>query len=122
MHEMAICQALIRQLEQLAADNGGGRIRQATLRVGPLSGVEAPLLDRAFAFARRSSQATADTALVLESATIEVRCNDCGERSAAAINRLLCACCGSWRTRVTAGDELLLMRVELERLPLAVAL
>jgi hydrogenase nickel incorporation protein HypA/HybF len=33
------------------------------------------------------------------------------------MNRLTCAACGDWHTRVISGDELLLESVELETTP-----
>lgn len=114
MHEMAICQALIRQLEQVSAEHGGGRVRCLRLQVGPLSGVEAALLQRAFAFARLASPITAEALLELETAEIVVQCVSCGQQSSVKLNRLLCGHCGSWQTRVTSGDALLLLQVELD--------
>jgi hydrogenase nickel incorporation protein HypA/HybF len=42
-----------------------------------------------------------------------VHCKDCGAESDAAPNRLLCAACGGWRTRLISGDEMLLANLEL---------
>ena len=45
---------------------------------------------------------------------MRVSCTACGAESEVAPNRLLCAACGGYRTRVVAGDELLLASLELE--------
>ena len=41
MHELAVCQALIEQVERVARDNAARRILSITVSVGPLSGIEA---------------------------------------------------------------------------------
>jgi hydrogenase nickel incorporation protein HypA/HybF len=51
--------------------------------------------------------------LTIEPADIVVRCSQCGAESQATANRLLCAACGDFRTRVISGDELILQSVEL---------
>ena len=51
MHELAICQALIEQVERVARDNAARRILSITVSVGPLSGVEPQLLEHAYPLA-----------------------------------------------------------------------
>ena len=47
MHELAICQALIAQIEDIAGQRAS-RVRHVCLGVGPLSGVEPRLLENAY--------------------------------------------------------------------------
>jgi hydrogenase nickel incorporation protein HypA/HybF len=51
--------------------------------------------------------------LFIEATNVEICCLSCGSQSQTAPNRLICAACGGYRTRVVAGDELRLRRVEL---------
>lgn len=112
MHELSVCQALVQQLESVSAANGGGAVELVRLRIGPLSGVEAPLLQRAFPLAAAGS--IADGAeLVIGIAKIVVECKECGAQSEAAPNRMLCGACNSFRVRMVSGDEMLLESVEL---------
>jgi hydrogenase nickel incorporation protein HypA/HybF len=112
MHELSVCQALVQQLESISAANGGGAVELIRLRVGPLSGVEAELLRRAFPLAAAGS--IADGAeLVIEAAPVTVQCNACGARTEAKPNRMLCGACNSFRVRTVSGDEMLLESVEL---------
>jgi hydrogenase nickel incorporation protein HypA/HybF len=48
MHELAICQALMSQIETIARDNQASRITSITLGIGQLSGVEEKLLRHAY--------------------------------------------------------------------------
>ena len=114
MHELAICNALIGQLEKVAREQNAAKIVAIVVRVGPLSGVESALLQRAYLVASQGSVAES-AELTLKLMPIRVYCNECGVESDAVINRLICAECGGWKTTLTSGDELLLERVELER-------
>jgi hydrogenase nickel incorporation protein HypA/HybF len=113
MHELSICQAMMSQVEAIAAREGASSVAAITLRIGPLSGVVPELLQQAFTIARVGTLA-ADAELVTELQPIRVRCLECDAESQVEPNRLLCSACGSYRTQVTSGDELLLASVELD--------
>jgi len=112
MHELAICQGLIRQVEKIALEKGASSVDSIVLSVGALSGVEPPLLDRAFEIACMGSVAE-NAELEIQTGPIVVECRLCGGSGEARVNRLLCPACGDWRVRVTTGEELLLLRLEL---------
>ena len=112
MHELAICQALIAQIEDIAAQRAA-RVRQVFLGVGPLSGVEPQLLADAYPLACAGTAAEGSR-LEIEETGVRVRCRTCSAETEAAANRLVCGICGDWHTDLIAGDELLLLRVKLE--------
>lgn len=113
MHELSLCQGLLRQVEKVAAQHQASGVGKIVLRVGGLSGVEPTLLQRAFEVARMGT--LAETAvLVIERGPVVVRCRQCGGSCAVPVNRLLCTYCGDWRVQVVEGEELLLLSVELD--------
>ena len=113
MHELAICQALITQVTDLATERSATSVSDIFISVGPLSGVESALLQNAFPIAVAGT--VADGAqLHIDNLPVRVHCKDCDAESEVSANRLLCAQCGTWKTRLVSGDELLLTRVELE--------
>ena len=114
MHELAICNALIGQLEIVAREQHAAKVVTIVVRIGPLSGVESTLLQRAYLIASQGSVAES-AELTVKLMPIRVYCRECGAESDAVINRLICAKCGDWKTKLISGDELLLERVELER-------
>lgn len=118
MHELAICQALLDQVEGIARQHSA-RVSRVHLAVGPLSGVEPRLLERAYGLAATGTAAD-HSELIIEEAAVRVRCRSCGAESTASAQRLLCAACGNWQTQLTGGDELLLLKVELSEDSLAV--
>ena len=115
MHELSICQGMLSQVSAIAARHRAHRVTRIRVQVGPLSGVEPQLLAQAFPLARAGTVA-AEAELELESLPIRVLCQRCGAESAATANRLLCAQCGDYHTRLVSGDELLLASVELDRM------
>lgn len=114
MHELSVCQGLLQQVEDIAHQHAADRVTMIALQIGPLSGVEAGLLQQAFTLARAGSIA-AEASLVIESLPVRVSCETCGQESEAAPNRLLCGHCGDYHTRLISGDEMLLVSVELDK-------
>lgn len=112
MHELSVCQAMMAQVEEIAAREGASAVAAIVIRIGPLSGVVPELLQQAFTVARAGTLA-AEAKLVTEEQPIRIRCLECDAESEAQANRLLCGACGSYRTQVLSGDELLLASVEL---------
>ena len=115
MHELAICQALMAQVEAIADENKASRVVRITLGLGPLSGVEERLLKHAYPVASAGTVAQG-AELLIRSTPIRVRCSSCGKESDAKPNRLVCGHCEDWQTRLVSGDELLLIQLELDKL------
>ncbi|WP_296895643.1 hydrogenase maturation nickel metallochaperone HypA [Thiobacillus sp.] len=116
MHELAVAQALVEQVEAVIAQHGATQARMIRVRIGPLAGVVPALLASAFPLAAAGSRAE-HAELDLVAAPVKVRCQTCGAETEAAMNRLLCGACGDWHTQVISGDDLLLESVELETTP-----
>jgi len=112
VHEFSICQSLLSQVTVIASDRGASAVERIVVEIGPLSGVEPALLAQAFAIASAASCA-AHATLSIETTQVIVSCIACSAQSQAAPNRLLCGVCGGYRTRIVAGEELRLRRVEL---------
>ena len=113
MHELAVCQALIGQVAEVARERHAVSVTDIFVSVGPLSGVEGLLMQNAFPIAAAGTVAN-EAKLHLQETAIRISCEECGKESEAIVNRLLCEHCGHWRTRVVSGDELMLQRVVLD--------
>ena len=113
MHELAVCQDIIAQVEQLATEHKARAIHSISLEIGPLSGVEAALLEAAFPIASAGTVAE-QAQLEITAMVITVKCNECHKQSEASANKLICEHCGSWQTRLVSGDEMLLKRIEMD--------
>ncbi len=111
MHELAICQSIISQVETLAQQYQAKQVIEITLKIGLLAGVESELLKQAFPLAAAGGCAE-NAELKIESIPVKVKCSQCNAESDVVPNRLLCQNCGDWRTKVISGDEMLLARIE----------
>ncbi len=114
MHELAVCQALIEQVNKIAIEERAVLVSDIYVSIGPLSGVESVLLQNAFPIAAAKTVARA-AILHLHESPVRILCESCGAETEVAVNRLVCGKCEDWRTRLVSGDELLLERVCLER-------
>jgi hydrogenase nickel incorporation protein HypA/HybF len=112
VHELAVAQALVEQVDAVIDQHGATQASLIRVRIGPLAGVVPELLATAFPLAAAGSRME-HAELDLVDAPIQVRCQACGAETAAAMNRLICGACGDWHTRIISGDELLLESVEL---------
>lgn len=116
MHELAVAQALVEQVDGVIRQHNASSASLIRVRIGPLAGVVPELLVSAFPLAAAGTRME-HAELDLVAAPIRVRCQTCGLETDAAMNRLVCGACGDWHTQVVSGDELLLESVELEIAP-----
>lgn len=112
MHELSVCIALLDQVRSIAREHDATRVERIVLRIGPLSGIEAPLLENAYPLAAAGTIAEA-AKLDIEVAPVVIRCRDCSTETEVAPNRLICGNCGGFRTSLVSGDEMLLAHLEL---------
>ncbi|MCW8839683.1 MAG: hydrogenase maturation nickel metallochaperone HypA [Gammaproteobacteria bacterium] len=110
MHELSLCRGLLQQVSELAREHRAQTVSRITLRIGPLAGVEIPLLESAFAIARDNTVA-AEAVLEVEPAPLRVHCNACETEHAVTLPDLRCPVCHSTQTRLISGDEMVLVSV-----------
>ena len=116
MHEFAVCQDMLHQIESIAAEQQAAAVDMVTVRIGPLSGIEAHLLTQAFPLAAAGTIAE-KAELIVEALPIKVKCQSCGAETEAKPNRLVCGQCGDYHTQLLSGDEMLLASLELLKEP-----
>ena len=114
MHELAICQALISQVEDIAREHQVNKVTSILVQIGPLSGAEVPLIKAAYPIATIGTVAE-DATLNIEVMPIKIRCNSCQQETIATANRLICGECGDYHTQLVSGDEMLLASLELDK-------
>ena len=114
MHELAICQAMMQQVESISADNHAKHVVSIVLGMGPLSGVEPQLLKHAYPIASAGTIAEG-AELIIKTLPVRVSCKQCGKQSEVPANKLLCKHCGNWKTTLISGDELMLLSLEMDK-------
>jgi hydrogenase nickel incorporation protein HypA/HybF len=110
MHELAIAQSV---LDTIIARIGDRQVREVRLEIGRLSGVSADSLRFCFELAAVGT--------VVDGAALDIveppgraHCLTCSDEFVMLDHILLCAC-GSSDVRLTAGDELRILSVEVGR-------
>jgi len=94
MHELAVCQALIEQVERVARQNGARRVVSVVITASGRSPESSPqLLEHAYPLAAAGTLAE-DASLVVETVPVRVRCRVCGADTGAEPNRIVCGACG----------------------------
>ena len=116
MHEFAVCQGMLQQIEAIAAEQQAAAVDIITVQIGPLSGIESHLLTQAFPLAAAGTVAE-KAELIVETLPIKVKCQTCGAETEAKPNRLICGQCGDYHTQLLSGDEMLLASLELVKEP-----
>lgn len=113
MHEISVARALLRQIEKIAVQNGANRVLVVAVSIGPLSGIDGTLVDRAFKVAGEGTIAEG-AKLEIESKAVTVWCASCARETEVLCTLLVCSECGDHRVELRTGNELLLRHVELE--------
>lgn len=111
MHEVSLVQDLFDHTDAAIRPHAASAVRLVTVRVGALSGVEGELFRTAFEGCKEErGYATARLAIVDEPAAWA--CEHCGA-PVPADGPLACVACEG-AARLTAGGDLVLLRLELE--------
>lgn len=109
MHELALCDSIARAV---AAHAGDRRVDSVQLRIGALRQVVPDTLSYCWSVVSRGPQLDGST-LNIEFVPGQVECTDCGARTTLDRFCVGCAVCGGTATRVVAGEELLIMSIDI---------
>ncbi|MGY3621681.1 hydrogenase maturation nickel metallochaperone HypA [Bradyrhizobium sp. USDA 10063] len=113
MHEMALCEAIIEIVEEVARRRWFSKVRTVRLEIGALSHVAPEGMKFCFeAVAART---------IAEGAALEIVelpgiawCMACSRRVEIAQRYEPCPCCGSYQLQVTAGEEMRVKELEVD--------
>jgi hydrogenase nickel incorporation protein HypA/HybF len=111
MHEYSIVAALVSQVEVQAARHGASAVRRLHVSIGELSGVEVDLLAKAYDVFRERTL-LGDASLEIRTCPARWSCPKC-ERPIERGQVLRCDACDV-PARLSAGDEIILERIEME--------
>jgi hydrogenase nickel incorporation protein HypA/HybF len=112
MHELAIAQALVEEVQRLAEQQRAEAVLAVAVSVGALSGVDREALAFAFPLAALDT-ALEHTRLDLEEAPALGTCEDCGQEYTLDLADVRCTRCRSGRMRIVAGRDVLICSVQL---------
>jgi Zn finger protein HypA/HybF involved in hydrogenase expression len=111
MHEVSLVQALFDQADQAIVPHPSRCVRQLTVRIGKLAGVESELFCTAFEGCK-AERGYASAVLEVVEEDVAWSCSACGAAVAPG-GPLQCGSCPG-QARLSAGGDLILQRLELE--------
>jgi len=114
MHEVTVCDSLLDLVEETARKHGAKQVISVRVRIGEISGVVPELLLHAFEVLAPERQLTRKASLVMDRVKPLARCEACGKDFEPTDYIFICPACGSGKTKLIAGDELSLDRIEME--------
>ena len=113
MHEYSVVQALINRCEAVAKEHQAGRIDKVVCKIGVMSGIEIHLLKVAFDTFKEGT--ICDGAqLVINEQKLKLECCECGYVFETDEIRYICKKCESLKVKVLDGEDMYLMRLEME--------
>ena len=113
MHELGICDAILKTVDGLVKEEELTCVHKVTLEVGMLSGAMPNFLMDCWQ-AVIDGTPYADTELAIETINGIVRCEDCGHEFSADLERLYCPKCVSRRLTPLTGTDLTIKEIEAE--------
>ncbi|MDE5603600.1 MAG: hydrogenase/urease nickel incorporation protein HypA [Helicobacter sp.] len=114
MHEFSVVSSLLENCEQIAKDNQASKVLAIYLEIGERSGVNVDLLKKAFLDFKIGSICQ-EAELFITSVKVRLFCEDCKQSSeSVGINYTQCPLCASSSVKIIKGNEMLLLRLEME--------
>ena len=110
MHELGICDALLKMVRDIAKEEELEEISRITVEVGSLSGVVPAYMSDCW-IAVTDGTELQDVEFVVEELEGTARCLDCGEEFPADVDHLRCPKCGSSKLTPLTGRDLTLKEI-----------
>ena len=114
MHEESLTRALLSQVVELARVHHALTVRQIEVSCGPLSGVDAVLLQSAFQRIQTDYSGCEQAELTIVDPGLPAQCQQCHSTFQVLNFRFLCPLCGSGQVQVLDGDCLKLLNLQLQ--------
>jgi len=113
MHEISLCQSVLRIIEKQAAEQKYSRVKTVFLEVGRLAGVESEALYFGFDVVMKGSIADGARLELIEVAG-QATCPQCSTQVALLQRFDACPVCGVTGLQINAGEELRIKELEVE--------
>ena len=111
MHELGIVFYIIRRVEDVAREHGVRGVSAVTIQLGEVSGVIPNYLQDAWRWAADKHELTQGAELIVEELPAITLCEACGARYGTVEHGRICPACGSERTVLVSGQEVLIKEI-----------
>ena len=113
MHEYSIVQALLEQCQTHVQANDATKITAVTVKIGVQSGIELHLFEVAFDTFKEKTICD-EANLIIEHQLLLIYCSDCDQEYTLEKLEYICPKCQSLHIEVVDGEDMYLMRLEME--------
>ena len=113
MHEMSLCESVLRVIEGEAPVQGFTRVNRVCLEIGALAGVEIEAMRFGFGVVTADSIA-AGASLDIEQVPGVAWCYGCGAEVPVTVRYDACPRCGGYQLEVVRGSEMRIKELEVE--------
>jgi len=112
MHELGIVMQVVKQVEEVAAENKVEKVTKLRLEIGEVSSVVPALFTDCFEWAKKKTQFLRETRLELIILEAISYCNACKETYKTTAYAKKCPHCGSYDTYLVTGNEINIKDIE----------
>lgn len=113
MHELSLCEGILKVLEEQAETQGFRRVRTVILEIGGLAGVETEALRFGFDSVMADSLAHGAKLEIIELPG-QAWCMNCSATVTIGQRYDPCPRCGDYQVQVTGGDQMRIKELEVE--------
>ena len=112
MHELGIVFHIIKGVKKVAEENQLTEIASVTVELGEVSTVIPHYLTDCWRWAVKNEDMLCDTELKIEEIAALTYCESCGKTYGTIEHGKTCPCCGSERTYLLQGDQVMIREIE----------
>jgi len=110
MHELGLCDAMLKTIRRIAAENELTEITSVTVEVGTLSGVMPAFLKDCWTAVTDGTEYAA-VELIVNTVEGRAQCLDCGEEFTADLERLVCPACSGNKLKPLSGRDMTIAEI-----------
>lgn len=111
MHELGLCDALLKKVRQIAEENELEGVNSVSLEIGGLSGVMPGFMADCWE-AVIDGTPFSDTKLIISTVPGTAQCMDCGKMFEANLEKLICPVCAGLRLTPVSGKDMTITEIE----------
>ena len=111
MHELGLCDALMRMVKDIAAEQKLSHVEKITLSIGELSGVVPAYMTDCWDAVIDGTDYR-DVKLAIETVPGIAQCMECGEEFHIDLNTMHCPFCGGGKLAPVSGQDMELKEIE----------
>ena len=114
MHELGVVFSVIRQVENVCAENAVTKVNKVVLELGEVSAVIPSYLVDCWQWAIKRTQILQQTELEIRTIDAVTYCENCGKEYPTVQHGKTCPFCGSEKTYLLRGNEFIIKELEVE--------